>query len=94
MCESACDAPAISIGNCQNISLITLADSVEKVARLHRQAHQVTERQERAHSNENCHADGEQNPDEFNLLGIEVKPAHCSSARLRRCGNQYSATLR
>jgi hypothetical protein len=52
--------------------------------RLHRRAHQVTERQERAQNNENSHADGEQNPGEFNSLGAEMKDTHCSSARQLR----------
>ena len=48
---------------------------------LSRRADQVSDRQERAHANENCHADGEHKPDKFNFLGVEAKAAHCSFAR-------------
>ena len=40
---------------------------------LSRRANQVSDRQERAHANEDCHADGEHKPDKFNFLGVEAK---------------------
>jgi hypothetical protein len=53
---------------------------------LSRRANQVSDRQERAHANENCHADGEHKPDKFNLLGVEAKAAHCSLPESFVCG--------
>jgi hypothetical protein len=45
------------------------------------QADQVSDDNECAHANESRHADREQDPDKFNLFGVEVKDAHCSSTR-------------
>ena len=61
---------------------------------LSRRANQVSDSQERAHANENCHADGEHKPDKSNFLGVEAKAAHCSLPESCVCGQQYSATLR
>ena len=59
-----------------------------------RRVDQVSDEQECAHANESCQADGEQKPDEFNLLGAEVEAAHRSPARTAFCSRQYSPTLR
>ena len=52
--------------------------------RLLLQADQVSDDNECAERDESRQADREQNPDKFNLLGVEVKDAHCSSTRQLR----------
>jgi hypothetical protein len=51
---------------------------------LQRRADQVSDDNECAHANESRQADRKQKPDKFNLLGVEVKDAHCSSTRQLR----------
>jgi hypothetical protein len=45
---------------------------------------QVLDDNECAEPNESRQADREQNPDNFNLLGVELKHARCSSTRQQR----------
>ena len=59
------------------------------------QADQVSDDNDCAHAHESRQADREQNPDKFNLLGVEVKDTHCSSKRQTGfAAGKYSATLR